>query len=97
MPPLRPRLAAECDWAVRTWRGERGGGSGDGGFCAHSMPTRWLRRVLRAVGEVMGEGETARGKGDLGAAAAACAGLAAVGTDRVSLGLAARRAVAIVV
>jgi hypothetical protein len=40
--------------------------------------------VLRAVGLLMGEGETGRGKGDLGA------GIDRVGTERESLGLAVR-------
>ena len=47
---------------------------------------RWLRAVLWAVGVLIGDGETGRGKGDLGAPWATVE----VGTARDSLGLAVR-------
>ena len=46
---------------------------------------RWFSSVLRAVGLLMGEGETGSGKGDFGALTTEM-----VGTERESLGLAAR-------
>lgn len=52
---------------------------------------RRFRAVLRAVGLLMGDGETARGNGDLGAPWVA----ARVGTASESLGFAARSMVTI--
>ena len=50
---------------------------------------RWLSTVLRAVGELIGDGEIGIGKGDLGAPWLA----EAVGTASESLGLAARASI----
>ena len=49
------------------------------------LKPRWFSSVLRAVGLLMGEGEIGRGNGDFGALTREV-----VGTERESLGLAAR-------